>query len=320
MFLKREKVPKRKFLVTASSGAELRLDAFLSQKIGELSRSQLQKAIEQEKVRVNQIIRRSSYKLKEGDRVEIEFEIAELEKIAAEDFPLEVIYTDKHILVIDKPSGMVVHPGAGNKRGTLVNALLFHFPQLKSLGPEERPGIVHRLDKETSGVMVVAKSLKAYQELPQQFKQRQVKKRYLGLVRGKIPEKKGIIDWAIGRHSKRGERISVKTKKPRSAETHYSVREEIGNFTLLEIRPVTGRTHQIRVHFAASGHPLAGDVRYGGRKSIPKCPRLFLHASSLSFLHPETRERVEFTSPLPQDLKEFLATLKKKENRPLKEA
>jgi 23S rRNA pseudouridine1911/1915/1917 synthase len=319
LFLKREKVSKRKFLVTASSGADLRLDAFLSQKIRELSRSRLQKAIEQEKVRVNQIIRRSSYKLKEGDRVEIDFEIAEPEKIVGEDLPLEVIYTDKHILVIDKPSGMVVHPGAGNKRGTLVNALLFHFPQLKSLGPEERSGIVHRLDKETSGVMVVAKSLKAYQELPKQFKKRQVKKRYLGLVWGKIPEKKGIIDWAIGRHIKHGERISVKTKKPRSAETHYSVQEEMGNFTLLEIRPVTGRTHQIRVHFAASGHPLAGDVRYGRRKSMPKCPRLFLHAAYLSFLHPETRERIEFTSPLPQDLKEFLAALKKKENPPLKE-
>jgi 23S rRNA pseudouridine1911/1915/1917 synthase len=207
---------------------------------------------------------------------------------------------------------MVVHPGAGNRRGTLVNALLFHFPQLKGIGPEERSGIVHRLDKETSGVMVIAKTMKAYQELQQQFKKRQVNKVYLGLVWGKMPEKEGVIDWAIGRHVKHGERISVKTKKPRAAETNYSVREEIGNFTLLEIRPITGRTHQIRVHCAAAGHPLVGDARYGRLKSKPKCPRFFLHASCLSFLHPETGERVEFTSPFPKDLKEFLEDLKKK--------
>jgi len=163
-------VLKRKFLVTASSGADQRLDAFLSQKIKELSRSLLQKAIEQEKVRVNRIIRRSSYRLKEGDTVEIEFELVEPEKIDREDLPLEIIYKDKNLLVIDKPSGMVVHPGTGNRRGTLVNALLFHFPQLKGIGPEERPGIVHRLDKETSGIMVIAKTMKAYQELQQQFK------------------------------------------------------------------------------------------------------------------------------------------------------
>jgi 23S rRNA pseudouridine1911/1915/1917 synthase len=305
-------VPKRKFLVTASSGADQRLDTFLSQKIKELSRSWLKKAIDQEKVKVNRILRRSSYRLKEGDRVEVEFEIVEPEEIKGEELPLEVIYSDKHLLVIDKSSGMVVHPGPGNRRGTLVNALLFHFPQLEAIGPKERPGIVHRLDKETSGVMVIARTLKAYRELQKQFKKRQVKKVYSGLVWGKMPEKEGIIDWALGRHVKHGQRISVKTKRPRSAETHYSVREEIGDFNLLEIRPVTGRTHQIRVHFAASGHPVVGDTRYGRRKSKPKCARLFLHASGLSFLHPETGERAEFTSALPQDLGKFLKAIKKK--------
>ena len=308
-------MPKRKFLVTGSSGADQRLDAYLSQKIKELSRSRLQKAIDQQKVRVNRIFRKSSYTLKEGDRVEIEFEITEPEKIEGEDLPLEIIHRDKHILVIDKPSGMVVHPGPGNRRGTLVNALLFHFPQLKEIGPEERPGIVHRLDKETSGIMVVARTLKAYRELQKQFKKRQVKKVYSGLVWGKMPEKEGIIDWALGRHVKHGQRISVKTKRPRSAETHYSVQEEIGNFNLLEIRPVTGRTHQIRVHFAASGHPLVGDARYGRRKSKPEGARLFLHASGLSFLHPETGERTEFTSPLPHDLRKFLEAIKEKSKK-----
>ena len=305
-------MPKRRFLVTASSGADQRLDTFLSQKIVELSRSQLQKAIDQAKAKVNRIIRRSSYRLKEGDRVEVEFEIAEPEKIEGEDLPLEVIYRNKHILIVDKPSGMVVHPGPGNKRGTLVNALLFHFPELEGIGPKERPGIVHRLDKETSGVMVIAKTLKAYGELQRQFKTRQVKKVYSGLVWGKMPEKEAIIDWALGRHVKHGQRMSVKTKRPRPAETHYCVQEEIGDFNLLEIRPVTGRTHQIRVHFAASGHPVVGDTRYGQRKSTPKCARLFLHASGLSFLHPETGERKEFTSPLPQDLRKFLKAIQKK--------
>jgi len=305
-------VPKRKFLITSSSGVDQRVDAFLSQKIKELSRSKLQKAIEQERVKVNRIIRKSSYKLKEGDSVEIEFELRKPEKVEGADLPLEIIYKDDHLLVINKPSGIVVHPGAGNKQGTLINALLFHFPRLKGIGPEERPGIVHRLDKETSGVMVVARTFKAYEDLQQQFKRRQVKKVYSGLVWGRMPKKEGLIDWALGRHVKHGERISVRTKKPRSAETFYTVQEGLGNFTLLEIRPVTGRTHQIRVHFAASGHPLVGDVRYGRRKSKIKCPRLFLHASRLSFLHPETGKKTEFTSPLAEDLKGFLEALKKK--------
>ncbi|NIM89508.1 MAG: RluA family pseudouridine synthase [Candidatus Aminicenantes bacterium] len=304
-------MPKRRFLVNGSSGSDQRLDTFLSQKIKELSRSQLQKTIDQGKVKVDRIIRKSSYRLKEGEGIEIELEITEPAKIEGEDLPLEIIYKDKHLLVIDKPSGMVVHPGPGNRRGTLVNALLFHFPQLEGIGPKERPGIVHRLDKETSGVMVIARTQDAYRKLQEQFKKRQVEKVYSGLVWGKMPEKEGIIDWALGRHVKHGQRISIKTKRPRSAETHYFVQEEIEDFSLLKIRPVTGRTHQIRVHFAASGHPVVGDTRYGRRKSKPRCSRLFLHASGLSFLHPETGERVELNSPLPQDLRKFLKAIEK---------
>jgi len=305
-------VLKREFLVTSFSGTNQRLDIFLSEKIKELSRSQLQKAIEEEKVRVNSALRRSSYRLKEGDTVEIEFRLKEPEKVEGEDIPLEIIYSDNHLVVVNKPSGMVVHIGARNRRGTLVNALLYHFPGLKKIGAEERPGIVHRLDKETSGVMVVAKSLRAYKELQRQFKKREVKKVYLGLVWGRMPEKEGKIDWPLGRHLKHGERISVSTKKPRPAETRYSVQEELGNFTLLEIKPVTGRTHQIRVHLATSGHPLVGDLRYGCRKSKIKYPRLFLHASHLSFIHPDKGERVEYFSPLPEDLEEFLETIQKR--------
>ncbi|MBA7696935.1 Ribosomal large subunit pseudouridine synthase D [subsurface metagenome] len=288
-----------------------RLDVFLSEKIKELSRSRIQKIVEEQRVRINGVSRKSSYKLREGERVEIDFELPEPEKIEPENIPIEVLYSDVCIAVVDKPSGMVVHPGAGNKRHTLVHTLLYHFPDIKMVGPEERPGIVHRLDKETSGVMVVAKNLKAYKELQRQFKVREVEKFYVGLVWGKMSRHEGKISWAVGRHKKHGEKMSIKTRKPRSAETLYTVQKEYGEFTLLEIKPTTGRTHQIRVHLSASGHPVVGDNRYGGRKSKISCPCLFLHAQRLVFFHPETKERVEFSSRLPQDLRDFLDNIDK---------
>ena len=300
---------KKEFLVAPTSGEKQRLDIFLGEKIKEVSRSLLQKAIDQKKVRVNGEFRKPSFRLKEGDWVEVEFEVPETEKVEPENIPLEVVFSDTSLLVINKPSGMVVHPGIGNRTGTLVNALLFHFPEVKHIGPEERPGIVHRLDKETSGVMVVARTLDAYRELQKQFKRREVEKVYAGLVWGKMPAKIGRMDWAIGRHPKYRERISVKTHKPRPAETHYVVKEELGDFTLLEIKPLTGRTHQIRVHLSASGHPLVGDLRYGQRKSKAQYPRLFLHASRLAFIHPDTRGRVEFSAPLPEELEKILKGL-----------
>jgi 23S rRNA pseudouridine1911/1915/1917 synthase len=299
-------VPKKEFLVTPPAGADQRLDVFLSEKIKELTRSQIQKIVDKQKVKVNRVLRKSSYKLKEGDRVELEYEIPRFEGIKPENIPLRLAYSDDHIIVIDKPSGMVVHPGAGRTEGTLVNALLYHFPELAEVGPQERPGIVHRLDKETSGLMVVARTQKAQKDLQHQFRMRKVSKLYLGLVWGKMPEKRGEITWSIGRHRKHGERMSVKTKKPRTARTQYSVQEEYPEFSLLKIEPVTGRTHQIRVHFSASGHPVVGDTRYGRRKVKIRCPRLFLHSYWLSFIHPETGERVEFSSPLPEDLNNFL--------------
>jgi 23S rRNA pseudouridine1911/1915/1917 synthase len=187
-----------------------------------------------------------------------------------------------------------------------VNALLHHFADIADVGPEERPGIVHRLDKETSGLMVVARSQVAYMELQRQFKLRTVEKIYLGLVWGKITKLKGTIEWPVGRHVKHGERMSVKTKKPRSAETRFKVLRRFQRYTLLEIKPITGRTHQIRVHFATSGHPIVGDTRYGKKKSKGHIPRLFLHAHRLSFFHPVSKERMVFLSPLPHELKKFL--------------
>lgn len=304
-------MPKKEFLVTALSGFNQRLDVFLSGKIDELTRSQIQKIVERKRVSVDGVVRKSNYKLKAGESVEIEFELPGPEEIQPENIPIDVLYSDDHIAVVYKPSGMVVHPGAVNRKHTLINALLYRFPDIKEVGSHERPGLVHRLDKETSGLMIIARNSKAYRELQKQFRKREVEKLYLGLVWGKMPQKKGKVCWPIGRHIKHGERISVKTKKPRDAETQFSVQREYKGFTFLEIKPVTGRTHQIRVHLAASGHPVVGDTRYGRRKSEIKCPRLFLHSSSLSFIHPETKAKVEFSSPLPQDLKHFLAKLER---------
>lgn len=304
-------MPKKEFLITPLSGSNQRLDIFLSDRISELTRSQVQRCIKEGRASVNQEARKANHRLKVGERVEIDYELPERNRILSEDIPLDVVYQDDHIIVINKVSGMVVHPGARNREHTLVNALLHYFPEIREIGPEERPGIVHRLDKETSGLMVVAKSAVAYRNLQEQFKRRGVVKRYLGLIWGRMPEKEGKIDWAIGRHVKHGERISTRTKRPRKALTQFSVRKNYGEFTLLEIQPVTGRTHQIRVHLAAAGHPIAGDPRYGRRKTGIKVPRLFLHAFYLSFCHPKTEERVEYSSPLPADLKDFLRHLEK---------
>ncbi len=299
-------MPKKEFSVTSSSGADQRLDLFIADRIKTLSRSQIQKLIESQRVRINDQSQKSSHKLRVGDKVEIEYDLIRPEKIQPEKIPIDVIHEDDHIILIDKPSGMVVHPGAGLKKGTLVNALLFHFPDLESVGPEERPGVVHRLDKETSGLMVIARSQMAYKSLRSQFRKREIEKTYIGLIWGRMPQPKGKITWAVGRHPKHGERVSIKTKKPRQAETRYSLLKEMEEFSLLEIKPITGRTHQIRVHLAAAGHPLVGDKRYGGKKKKFRDIRLFLHACSLRLTHPETRKKIEFSSPLPSDLRCFL--------------
>lgn len=305
-------MPKKSFLIACKSGQYQRLDVFLSGKIQELSRSQIQKLIEEDRVRVNGTARKSSFRLSAGECVEIDYELGLPQKLKPEDIPIRVLFRDDHLVVIDKPSGLVVHPGVGTKEHTLANALLYHFPKIINVGPEERPGIVHRLDKETSGIMVAALTEKAYINLRSQFKLREIEKTYLGLVLGKMSQEKGKISWPIGRHVKHGERISVKTRKPRSAETLYQVLKTFKDFSFLEIKPVTGRTHQIRVHLAASGHPVAGDTRYGRQRTKKKgvtMPRLFLHAHLLEFTHPATKKRVVFQSPLADDLKEYLEKL-----------
>jgi len=279
-----------------------------------LTRSQIQKLVEEGKAQVNGELRRSGYRLKEGDKVVIEYEEEAPMVIQPENITLDIIASDDHIVVLNKPAGMVVHPGAGNFQGTLVNALLFHYPEVQNLGAADRPGLVHRLDKDTSGVMVVARTRNAYIELQRQFRKREVQKTYWGLVWGKLSEKEGRITWAIGRHHKHGQKISVKTNKPREAETRYKVLREFERFSLLEIKPVTGRTHQIRVHFSAAGHPVVGDPLYGHSQRKVKQPRLFLHAHRLAFLHPATGKWVEYASPLPEDLQNYLEEIKGRES------
>ena len=302
-------MPKTEFVVGPDTGEGRRLDVVLAGRVDLLTRSQVRKLIDAGAACVDGAVRRSSHKLRAGEAVVFSYEIPGPEKVEAQDIPLKVLHEDEDIVVIDKPAGLVVHPGAGNLAGTLANALLHRFPEIAKVGLPERPGIVHRLDKDTSGVMVAALSARAYESLLDQFKRHEVVKTYLGLVYGRISAPEGRIRWPIGRHATDGKRISVKTRHPRDAETFFKVLRVFKDTTLLEIRPLTGRTHQIRVHLAAAGHPVAGDALYGRKKAARRFPRLFLHAHTLSFVHPGTGERVEFSSPLPPELDSVLAKL-----------
>lgn len=286
----------------------IRLDLFLKNKLPEFSRAQIQKVIKDEQVLVNGHPARPGQKLKVGDRVEVRLRLpAAGDRLEPEPLPLEIIYEDDHLVVINKPAGLVVHPGAGVKTGTLVHGLLYRYPEIAVVGSSARPGIVHRLDKDTSGVMVVARTQDAYLSLRQQFEERRIQKVYLALALGRFRQKKGIIDLPIGRHIHHREKISVRTRKPRVAITHYEVLQEFRETSLLVLRPVTGRTHQLRVHLSATGHPLAGDNRYGGGgRQRSKYPRLFLHAWKLILLHPLSGVEMKFESPLPPELQAVL--------------
>jgi 23S rRNA pseudouridine1911/1915/1917 synthase len=303
-------VPKKEFAVPPGPGSGSRLDVWLAGQVPGLSRAAARKLIDDGQVLVNGRAGKASVRLKDGDKVEAELESEEAaaEGPGPQEIPLDVLFADEDVIVLDKPSGLVVHPGAGNESGTLANALLALFPEIAGVGPGERPGIVHRLDKGTSGVMVAARSPRAYASLVGQFKRHEVRKTYLGLVYGRVAAAEGHIDWPIGRHATKRKRISTHSKNPRQAETFFRVLEALPRTTLLEVRPLTGRTHQIRVHLAAAGHPIVGDALYGRKKEAKKYPRVFLHARSISFLHPGTGERLEFEAPLPAELEALLET------------
>jgi len=298
----------REFIVDAA-GVGRRLDAFLARASG-LSRARVQGLIERGAVLVDGHPRKPRHALRIGERVTLAVPPPEPLALTPEAIPLDILYEDEDLLVLNKPAGLVVHPGAGRTTGTLVHALLAHCRELPGIGGVERPGIVHRLDRETSGVMVAAKSEAAHASLSAQFKARVVRKRYLALVRGTVGHETGRIEAAIGRRERDRKRMGVRARGGREARTDYRVLRRRADMTLIEASLETGRTHQIRVHFAHIGHPVVGDTVYGGRGSrrlaasdAPRAGRQMLHAWRLGFHHPRTGVWVEFTAPVPGDLR-----------------
>ncbi len=288
-----------------------RVDKFLSENIDELSRSYIVSLIESKSVYVNNKIATKSYKLSLGDKITLSVsEATELEAIP-QDIPLDVMYEDEHLIVVNKEKGMVVHPAAGNPAGTLVNALLYRCKgNLSGINGVLRPGIVHRIDKNTSGLLVIAKTDLAHNSLSEQIKEHSVTREYRAVVYGHLKENKGTIDAPIGRHSVDRKKMCVTEKNSKFAITHYEVLEEFKNFSYIRCVLETGRTHQIRVHMAYLGHPLAGDDVYGPKKVITELSGQCLHAIKLGFVHPETREYMEFMSSLPDTFERYLSKLR----------
>lgn len=305
-----------------------RLDQFLVTHIPDISRARAQQLIEQEKVLVNQKVGKASHKLRTDDVVELTGAVQSPPlRAIAENIPLEIIYEDKDLAVINKPAGMMVHAGAGatdddRNRGTLVNALLHRFGALSDVGGELRPGIVHRLDRNTSGLIIVAKNDVAHRKLATQFSSREVHKTYVALVHGLLKLSKGTISAPISRDQVKRTRMTVRGRGGRSAVSHYTLAEKIespyGKFSLIEVKIETGRTHQIRVHMSSIGHPIVGDTLYGapgemrpgGKKSEPiRLNRQFLHAARLQFQHPKTGKALELEAELPADLRDFLSRI-----------
>ncbi|MBP0000473.1 MAG: RluA family pseudouridine synthase [Cyanobacteria bacterium SID2] len=296
-----------------------RLDRFLAQTLSDLSRSRVQQLIEREYVRVNsEICTSKKLKVQPGDRLQIEIPPAEPLELQPADIPLDILYEDDHLLVVNKPAGLVVHPAPGHTHDTLVNALLAHCgDRLAGIGGVQRPGIVHRLDKDTTGAIVVAKTDVAHQHLQAQIKAKTARREYLGVVYGAPQTESGSIDLPIGRHPIDRKKMAVvpEEKGGRSAITHWQIRERLGNYTLLHFRLETGRTHQIRVHSAAIGHPIVGDPVYSsGRSSLKvNLPGQALHAWKLTLKHPITSQPIEVIAPLPPSLLKLFSYL---QNRP----
>lgn len=289
--------------------AGLRLDLYLLGCLPDsISRAYLQKLIRQEKILINGAPRKSHYKIKTGDLIEVEIPKAEKRTIEPEDIPINIIFEDERLIVVDKPAGMVVHPAPGNYRGTLVNALLYHIDKLSS-SPEERAGIVHRLDKDTSGLLIVAKDEQALSFISRQFNKGTTDKRYIAVVEGVVQLDNGTIAYPIGRHPRDRKRMSVRFSEAKECLTHYKVLRRFKDKTLLEIKPVTGRTHQIRVHMNYIGHPVVGDKTYGTKDKNAPIARQALHATEISFLHPTTKGPMHFDSPLPKDIKGLINNL-----------
>lgn len=290
-----------------------RIDKYIAKCLPDLSRVMVQKLIEEKQILVNEKSVKTSYTVQKGDKITITIPEAKETTLKPQDIPLDIVYEDDDILVVNKAKGMVVHPAAGNPEGTLVNAVMAHCKgNLSGIGGELRPGIVHRLDKDTSGLLIVAKNDKAHIQMSKQIQNREVKKIYIALVRGVIPENEATINMPIGRSMQDRKKMAV-TKKGKEAITHFQVLERFDKYTLLKVKIDTGRTHQIRVHMAEIGHPVVGDMLYSNGKNEFGVEGQMLHATSLDFKHPITQKPLHLEAPLPQYFEEVLKQLRSKE-------
>ena len=293
-------------LIVSEDDAKLRLDQLLARRLPQYSRSRLQQLIRSGFVRLNDASTRPRQIVRAGDKIDVREPPVEQIEIQPQRIPLDILFEDDDLIVINKPAGLTVHPGAGQREQTLVNALLSHCTTLSGIGGKERPGIVHRLDRETSGCLVVAKNDLAHRELSRQFADRNVEKIYLALVAGKPRKPASVIEERIGRHPVHRQRMSVTTKRGRTAKTEYRVLRSTGDASLIECRLHSGRTHQVRVHFHHLGHAVLGDKVYAPRVA-KNFPRQMLHAWKLGFRHPRTGEWKQFQAPVPDDFKEAVA-------------
>lgn len=308
--------PARQRFVVTGDDAGVRLDRYLTARLPELSRTRIQELIDEGRVLVNGNSARRSHRVAPGEAIETEVLPRPPLAVAPEEIPVEILYEDEDVVVVNKPAGMVVHAGAGTAQGTLVNALLHRLGGLSTAGGALRPGIVHRLDRGTSGALVVARNDATHRQLAEQFRTRRVEKTYLALVHGTLARDAGTVSLPIARDLRRRTRMTARRREGREARTDWVALARLDGFTLVEVALRTGRTHQIRAHFSALGHPVVGDTLYGaprqaraGRLTLPPLGRSFLHAARIGFLHPRSAKSVEVRAPLPKELREYLERL-----------
>ncbi len=300
---------KDEFTVTYKENEEIiRIDKYLPTCYTEMTRSELKKYFDEEKVKVNGKVVKPSYKVENGDLIEIEELDDVLSTVIPENIPLDIVYEDDDVLVVNKPSGMVVHPAPGHVTGTLVNALMYHYKSLSTISGENRAGIVHRIDKDTSGLLIVCKNNYSHRIISEQIKDKKAKRTYWAIVTGSIGHNLGKIDAPIGRDPDNRQKMAV-VATGKSAVTHFKVIDRFRNFTLVELDLETGRTHQIRVHMAYINHPVVGDPLYGVKKQVNEFGQ-YLHAKKIGFYHPRTNEYMEFEVSLPKEFQELLNELK----------
>ena len=305
-------------MVVSEGEAGIRLDSWITMRLTGISRTRIQALIKKGRVLIEGKPGKESRRTRAGETVRVFFPVLQSVKISPEPIPLDILHQDADIVAVNKPAGLAVHPSIGHPRGTLANALLHHCPDLAGIGWELRPGMAHRLDKDTSGVLVAAKNEKALASLLDQFKKRLVHKEYLAIALGRPEPAKGVIRTLIGRDPASRMRMSARVSRGRAAVTNYRVLDASGGFSLILLTPETGRTHQLRVHLAHAGHPVAGDARYGAdfRRDTPaEVPRQMLHAWKLALTHPGTGRRIEFVAPIPRDMSEFMRALGMKSPR-----